>query len=292
MLARRGDFGIAQCGTVHIVRTSLVRRANADDGLAADQRRFVGDGLGRIDGGIDRFAVVALHVGDDVPAVGLKTFGRIVGKPAAHMTVDGDVVIVPEGDQFAQAPGSGQRAGFVRNTFHHATVTHKYIGVMVDDFVPGFVEFVGQQLFGHRHAYGVGDALAQRTAGSLYPCGITVLGVARGLGVHLTETLQFVHGQVIARQVQQRVDQHRSVAVGHHEAVAVRPFRIGRIVAQVMVPQNVGDFRHAHRGAGVTGVGLLNRVHRQHANRAGDVIEFWGGYITCRSHFLPPKKLP
>ena len=96
----------------------------------------------------------------------------------------------------------------MRNTFHHATVTHKYISVMVNDLVSRFVEFVSQQLFSHRHAHGVGNALAQRTARSFHPCGITVLGVTRRLGVHLTETFQFIHGQVIAGQVQQRIDQH------------------------------------------------------------------------------------
>ena len=234
---------------------------------------------------VDRFGIVTLHIGDDVPAVGFKTFGCVVGKPAVDVAVDGDVVVVPEGDQLAQTPGTGQRAGFVRDAFHHATVAHEHISVVVDDFVAGLVEFVGQQFFRHRHTHGVGDALTQRAGGGFDADGITVFGVTRCLGVHLTETLQLFHRQVVAGQVQQRVNQHGAVAVGLHETIAVCPFRIGRIVAQVMVPQHLGDFRHAHRCAGVAGVGLLYGIHRQHANRAGDVIEFWGGYITCRSHF-------
>ena len=42
--------------------------------------------------------------------------------------------------------------------------------------------------------------------------------------------------QLVAAQVEQGVEQHGAVAVGHDKAVAVRPRRIGRIVALVPVP--------------------------------------------------------
>ena len=89
--------------------------------------------------------------------------------------------------------------------------------------------------------------------------------------------LQLLDRQVVAGQVQQRVEQHRAVAVRQHEAVAVRPVRVGRVVAQVAAPQRHGDLGHAHRHAGVAGIGLLHRVHRQRANGIGElgVGGFW-----------------
>jgi hypothetical protein len=83
------------------------------------------------------------------------------------------------------------------------------------------------------------------------------------------ELLQLLQRQVVAGEVQQRVDQHRPVAVGQHEAVAVEPLRIGRVVLQVAVPQGDGDVRHAHGRAGVARVGLLHRVHGQRPDRVG-----------------------
>jgi CobQ-like glutamine amidotransferase family enzyme len=61
------------------------------------------------------------------------------------------------------------------------------------------------------------------------------------------------------------------MAVGQHEAVAVGPLRIGRVVAQVAGPQHFGDFRHAHRGARVAGIGLLHPVHGERANGIGKI---------------------
>ncbi len=284
VLAGRLDFCIAQCSAVHVVRARLVWRTYANNRLAADQRRLVGYFLGFFDRGIDRLRIVAFDVAHHVPAVSFETLRGIVGVPAVDVAVDGDVVVVPECGQLAQTPGSGQGAGFVRDAFHHAAVAHEDPGAVVDDLVAGLVEFVGQQFLSHRHTDGVGDALAQRAGGRFDADGVTVFRVARGLGVHLAEALQLFDRQVIAGQVQQRVHQHGAVAVGLHEAVTVGPLRIDRVVAQVMVPQHLSDLGHAHRRAGVPGVGLLYGIHRQHANRAGDVIEFRGGYITCRSH--------
>src|SRR3546814_2056186 len=69
----------------------------------------------------------------------------------------------------------------------------------------------------------------------------------------LTEILQLLDRQVVAAQMQQRVEQHRAVPVRHDEAVAIRPLRIGRVVDKKIVPQDFGDISHAHRHARMTG---------------------------------------
>jgi len=268
-----GDLGVAQRRAVHVVGAGLVRRTGADHGLAADQRGLVGHRLGGFDGGMQRLGVVAVDVGHDVPAVGLETLGRVVGEPAFDVAVDGDAVVVPEGSQLAQPPGAGERTGFVGDTFHQAAVAEEDPGAVIDDGVAGLVELVGQQLLGHGHAHGVGDALTERAGGGFDAGGVAQLGVARRLAVQLAEVLQIVDGQIVAGEVQQGVDQHRAVAVGEHETVAVGPVRVGRVVAQVVVPQHLGDLGHAHGRAGMAGIGLLHGVHGQGADGAGQLVE-------------------
>ena len=97
---------------------------------------------------------------DHVPAVGREALRRVVDEPGRNLAVDGDAVVVVQGNQLAQFPCAGQRAGFVADAFHHAAVTQKNIGVVVNEGVAFAVEFLGQQLLGQRHADGVADALA------------------------------------------------------------------------------------------------------------------------------------
>ena len=145
--------------------------------------------------------------------------------------------------------------------------------MVVDDVVAGAVEFGGQEFFSQCHAHRVGDALAQRAGGGFHAGGDAHLGVTSGFAVQLAEVFQLAHGQVVACQVQQSVNQHGTVAVGQHKAVAVGPMWVARVVAQVFTPQGHSNIGHAHGCAGVTGVGLLNCVHGQRA----DCVGHWGG---------------
>src|SRR5256884_3642455 len=79
------------------------------------------------------------------------------------------------------------------------------------------------------------------------------------------EALELLERQVVAGQVQQRVQQHRAVPVREYEAVAVDPVRIGRVVLQVPAPERLGNLGHAHRHAGVTVPGSLHGIDREEA---------------------------
>ena len=57
--------------------------------------------------------------------------------------------------------------------------------------------------------------------------------------------------------------------IRQNEAVAILPMRISRVVAEVVVPQDLSDVRHAHRHAGMAAAGLLDGIHGQNANRVG-----------------------
>ena len=131
----------------------------------------------------------------------------------------------------------------------------------------------------HRHADAGGAALAERSRRCLDTGGQVIFGMAGAFAVDLPEALDVLqrHGELAkrlvlgvdrlgAREMQQRIEQHRRMTGRQHEAVAVGPDRILRIEAQELLPQAVGDGRQGHRRPGMAGVCLLNRVNGQRAN--------------------------
>ncbi|MCY1354613.1 hypothetical protein D9M69_409980 [compost metagenome] len=281
--AGQGDFVVTQRCAVALFLALLVRRAEADHGLAADQGRTVA-GLARgLDGGPDLVGVMAVDVADHLPAVGFEALRGVVGEPAVDFAVDGDAVVVVEGDQLVQALGAGQGADFMGNAFHHAAIAEEHVGVVVDDVVAITVELRSQGLFGDGEADGVGEALTQRAGGGFHAGGVAVFRVARGAAAQLAEVLQVLDAEVVAGQVQQRVVQHRAVAVGQHEAVAVGPLGVVRVVLQVIPPEHFGDIGHSHGGAGVAAVGFLHRIHAQGTDGIGT--------LTTAGHRLSPAGL-
>ena len=110
-----------------------------------------------------------------------------------------------------------------RNSWRSATVMSPE-EVVVNDVVAVAVEGAGEHLLGQRHADRVGDALTERTGGGFHARSDADFRVARRLAVQLAELFKLIHRQVVARQVQQGVNQHRAVAVGEHEAIATNPF--------------------------------------------------------------------
>ncbi len=99
------------------------------------------------------------------------------------------------------------------DAFHQAAVAHEGEGVVVDHIEVVTVELLCQQFFSQRHADRVGDALAQRAGGGFDAGRHVHFGVARGFAVQLAEFLQLGHRQLVAGEVQHRVQQHRGVAV-------------------------------------------------------------------------------
>ncbi len=82
----------------------------------------------------------------------------------------------------------------------------------------------------------------------------------------LAKVAKFRNREVVTSEVQQRVQEHRTVTIRQHESVAVGPVRVGRIVRKHAAPQGYCDIGHAHWHARVPGVRLLNRVHCQGAD--------------------------
>ena len=93
------------------------------------------------------------------------------------------------------------------------------------------------------------------------------LGVPRRLAAPLAELLQIVERDVVAGEVEQRVQQHRAVAGRQHEAIAIEPQRRARIVPEVALPQHVRHRCAAQRQPGVARVRLLDRIDRESPDR-------------------------
>ena len=134
-----------------------------------------------------------------------------------------------------------------------------------------------------RHADGIGEPLAERAGGRLDAGGVAVFGMAGGLRAELAEALQLVERHaLVAEQMQQRIEQHRAVPGGEHEAVAVRPVRVGGVELQVLGEEHGGDVGGAHRQAGMAGIRRLHRVHGKDADRVGHQR-----VLDCVRHDVP-----
>ncbi len=267
-LARRRDLGVAERFAVRLLGAGAPRRTLADDRLRDDQRRLVA-ALALRDRLVDGIDVVAVDRPHHVPAVRAEALRGVVGEPVLDLAVDRDSIVVVDRDELVELPGAGQRRRFMRNAFHHATVAEQHIGPVIDDVEAGPVELGCQQFLRQRHADRIGETLSERSGGGLDARCDAVLGMTRRAAPHLAEVHQFLHRQVVAREMQQRVLQHRAVAVGQDEAIPVGPLRVRGVVGEVPPPQRDGDFRHPHRHAGMPRVRLLHSIHGQRADRVG-----------------------
>ena len=157
----------------------------------------------------------------------------------------------------------------MRNALHQAAVAAEGVGAVVHHRVLRGVELDGQQAFGQGHAHSRGNALAQRAGGHFHTGGQATLGMARRLRAPLAEILDFLNGEIIAREMEHRVLEHGGMPVGQHEAVAVQPAGIGGIVLETVPPEGLGHVGHAEGSAGVAGAGFFNGVNGKSADGVG-----------------------
>src|SRR5215468_10267618 len=106
-----------------------------------------------------------------------------------------------------------------------------------------------------------------------------ILRMPRGFAVELAEVTDILEGhrrvtesfvlgidRLGAGEMEYGPEQHRGVAVREHEPIAVGPDRVLRIETQDAIPERVHQWRERHRRAGVPGLRLLDRIHREGAN--------------------------
>ena len=225
--------------------------------------------------GLDRVEVVAVLDRERVPAVGLEPLRDVLGREReARRAVDRDLVVVVEEDAAAELEVPGERRGLGGDALHQVAVGADREDVVVADLL---AELLAQELLRHRHADGVAEALAERAGGRLDARRLEVLRMARRVRAELAELLDLVERHaVVAREVQARVEQHRRVAGREHEAVAVGPVRILRVVLHHARVEHVRGGGERQRRARVAGLRGLDRIDRQRADgvdaQLGDVL--------------------
>ena len=268
LLTGQGCFLLAQSSTVHTGGVGLVGGAVADGGGHLDDRRLVGHGLGGFDRLGDGIHIsVALGHVLHVPAVGLVALQHVLGEGHIGASINGDAVVVVEGNQLAQLQVTGQGGSFGGHTLLIAAVAHDHVGVVIHHGGVGLVELGRQVGFSDGQAHSVGDAGTQGAGGHFNTRGLEGFGVTGSLGAPLAELLDVLNGdRVVTGEVQQRVQQHAAVAGRQHEAVAVEPLGVLGVVLEELVPEGVTHGCAAHRQAGVAAVGLVDGVDSQHPN--------------------------
>ena len=123
------------------------------------------------------------------------------------------------------------------------------------------IEMGRQPTLGDGHSNRIADPLPERARGRLHAWRQAVLRMPRRLRIPLPELLQIVERQAETGEEKSRIEQHRSMPVGEHKAVAIRPIGVAGIVAKVFIEQEKGQRRQSHGRSRMAAVRLLHRVH-------------------------------
>ena len=202
-----------------------------------------------------------------MPAGRGKARGNVLAGRKIGRSIDGDAVVVPQHDQPAQLEVPGQADRLVVDAFHHAAVADDHESPVIDQAIA--IQGIEMPL-GHGHADGHGQALPQRPRGAFRAGEVDILRMAGARAAKLAEIADVLdRRRGIAGEMQQRIEQHRTMAGREHEAVAIGPFRSGGVELEEAREQHGRDIGHAHRHARVPAVRRLDGVHRQGADGVG-----------------------
>ena len=264
-------------------RVLLLGAAETDVGLAVDQDGAVRP-LGGGQGAVDVFRVVSI-AGNHLPARGGETRALVGHVRHGNRPVDGDVVVVPKDDQLAQLLHSGQADRLLADAFHQAAVTGDHPGVMVHDLG---AEARAQAFFGHRETDRVRNSLTKRPRRRLHARDMAVFRVAGRDCAPLAEVPDLVQRHIlVAGEVQERIDQHRSMARRQDEPVAVGPAGGGSVELEMLFEKHGRHVGHTHRHARMAGIRGLNRIHGERADCAG-LHPVVGVFIAKRGNVQGP----
>jgi hypothetical protein len=131
--------------------------------------------------------------------------------------------------------------GFGGDPLLEAAVTSESKNVLVKESMLRSVVFGGCHLSRKRIANSIGDSLAERTGRGLNTVSFIEFRVPWCLTVELAEVLHLIERKIVAGKVKPTIKEHRSMARGEYEAVAIEPFGGFRIVAKRVPVENGPD---------------------------------------------------
>jgi hypothetical protein len=205
-----------------------------------------------------------------VPAVRLVPGRNVLAQRDPGVVLDRYLVVVVQQDQVAQPVVAGQGADLVADALLDVAVRGEAVDVVVEQRGARLgvrVEQAALAAAGDGHADGVAEALPERAGGGLDAGRVPVLRVTRCLRAPLPQRAQVVQVQAVAGEVELDVERQAGVPAGQDKAVAAGPQRLGRIVPQDALEQQVSRRSEAHRRTGMAVAGALHGVHGQHADR-------------------------
>ncbi len=164
---------------------------------------------------------------------------------------------------------AGERRRLRGHALHEVAVAHEREGAVVDEIL---AEPVAQMRLGEGHPDARGEALTEGPGRGLDAQVLLDLGMTCGGSLELPEVLEIVERHGESTEMEQRIQQHRGVAVGEDEAITIRPRRIPRVDREILPPQHRCDVCHTHRCSGMPRIRTLHGVHGQESNGVGDVL--------------------
>ena len=261
-----GDLVGAECRSVRGTGVHLGGGGEGDHGAQADDRRFVGDGLGRLDGRLDTGDVLTAVDGLHVPAIGLVPLGHILGQSDVGVVLDGDLVLVVEDDEVAELLGTGQRTRLGGDTLLDVAVGGDDVDEVVERAGPGGGLRIEQTTLvtrGHAHAHRRRQTLAQWPGGDLHALGVPVFGMTGGQRIPGAQCLQIRQFESETAEVQLDVQGQARMPAGQNETIPAHPLRVSGIVAHRALEQRVCQRGQTHRGARVPAAAFLHRIGGQ-----------------------------
>ena len=178
-----------------------------------------------------------------LPVAGREPRHHVFAECEAGRSVDRELIVVVEDNEFSQTEMARERCRFVHDPFHHVAIAGQNIGVMIDDAPRRRVELRRQHTLGDRDSDRVAEPLSQRSRGCLDPWRRPIFRMSGRLRAQRSEPLEVLEAEVVAGQVQQGVQEHRPVAGGQDETVPVRPEGVLRIVTHRFTVDETAELR-------------------------------------------------
>src|SRR5579884_1437206 len=239
-------------------RALLVRCAITDDRLASNEAwSWISQCL--LDRSADIIPVEAIALAD-VPLRCRVARKDVLVARQFRRAIDGDLIIIPKDDEATKLEVAGKSNCLMVDAFHEVSIAGDHERSMVDKLV---AKDRIEVPLGDRHSDGHCNALPERAGRDLDAGQLEILRMTGGRRTKLPEPLDVLKsGSLVAREIKQGIDQHRSMPRGENEAIAIRPAWIRSVEFQMSTKESRGCVGHPHGHTRVTTVRGLHRVHR------------------------------
>mmetsp|Transcript_5348 Transcript_5348/g.8044 ORF Transcript_5348/g.8044 Transcript_5348/m.8044 type:complete len:393 (+) Transcript_5348:734-1912(+) len=184
-----GNLGISQRSSVGTVGILLVGGSPGNVRIDDDQSRAVRLALSDLESVLKLGEVVGVRDASDIPAVGDESGGDVLSKGPVGVTLNRNMVIVPDPAKVVQLQVTGKGGSLGLDTLLEATVSGQGVCVEVEHFKTGLVVGSSEPLGGNCHTDGSGKTISKRSSSSLNSRSPVIFGVTGASRMELAESL-------------------------------------------------------------------------------------------------------